>query len=580
MKAVVFRFPLELFCAATGTALALWEIDHENSTDTTNIRLILCSILGLVLFLSASVFSESRGLKKQQRSLVQVGVVLLLLASWFAINPIDAETSIIRYAMLAVSFHLVVSFSPKTSISGFWEYNKQLFLRILLSGIYSGVLFIGLSVALASTDFLFNLGVDYKNYARLWVLIIGLFNTFFFLAGVPQQFTNLQEQYPKGLKVFTQYVLIPLAIIYVCIILAYETKVLVEWSLPKGIISWLILGYAVYGILSILLVYPVRLLAENKWISTYSRWFYFLIIPLLPLLSVAIGLRIEEYGFTELRYSVVVLALWLTGISGYFLISKKYNIKLIPISLSILALFSAWGPQSASSVSERSQFQRLVSLFEREASFKNGEVVAMPVTIADSIGNEVVSQLRFINERYGTASLVPILPIAIRDSLLRTDTISNKYTKRYAAFDVIRKGLNLKSFYSSTKNVSNYYNASSNQEELYVAGYEVMRSVDLYNLNKSTVDEFVIDSEILRWATKEDTLKFGLTGVLNRIEGRAAAMNSNYLEKIDSEAMSVESNKHTAKNAKVVVKRISFTHDSTERQISELSFYLLYTKKQ
>lgn len=578
-KAVLFRFPLELFCATVGTALTLWEIDHENATDTTNIRLILCSVLGLVLFLSSSVYAESRGLGKKQRSLLQVVVAFVLLACWFAINPVDAETSIIRYAMLVVSFHLLVSFAPHTSIAGFWEYNKQLFLRILIAQLYSWVLFAGLCIAVASTDFLFGLDIDYKIYARLWVLILGLFNTLFFLAGVPENFKNLHEQYPKGLKVFTQYVLIPLAIIYVCIILAYEAKVIVEWSLPKGIISWLILGYAVYGILSILLVYPVRLLAENKWISTYSRWFYFLIIPLLPLLGLAIGMRIQEYGLTELRYVVVVLALWLTGITLYFLMSKKQNIKVIPISLAILALLSAWGPQSASSVSERSQFNRLIKLFEGEGSFKNGELAVMPASISDSIGNEAVNQLRFINDRYSAEALMPILPMALRDSLLRTDTIKNKYTKRYVAFDIIREGLNLKSYYSTSKYENNYFSATSSQRNFSVAGFDSLRSEDLYNLDQGTAGEFAITKEALHWVAKDDTIVFELKTVLNVVEERAKSTTNFYLNDMDHELMRVESKRPSPRRAALILTRISFTRDSTERKVSELEFQLLYNQK-
>ena len=84
------------------------------------------------------------------------------------------------------------------------------------------------------------------------------------------------SSYPSGLKMFTQYVLIPLAVIYVVILLSYEAKIIVQWSLPRGLVSSLILGYAVFGILSILLVYPIRNYDDSKWIKIFSRSFYFL----------------------------------------------------------------------------------------------------------------------------------------------------------------------------------------------------------------------------------------------------------------------------------------------------------------
>jgi hypothetical protein len=138
-------------------------------------------------------------------------------------------------------------------------------LRILTSVLYSGVLYLGLAAAIAATRFLFNLTFEYKIYSTLFVWIAGIYNTLYFLSGIPANTTGLQSEqsYPKGLKVFTQYVLIPLATVYLVILLAYEVKILFQWHLPKGYVSNLILGYAVFGLLAILLVYPLREQEEN-----------------------------------------------------------------------------------------------------------------------------------------------------------------------------------------------------------------------------------------------------------------------------------------------------------------------------
>jgi hypothetical protein len=571
-KEVAMRFPLELFCAAIGTGAALWLVDHENA-DTNITRLLLCAILGLVLFLSATIFAESRALANKQRSLLHVLVVLVLVACWFAIIPIQAETSMMRYGMFFVAFHLLVACAPKTSAAGFWEYNKQLFLRILLSGLYSAVLFAGLCIAIASTNFLFKLNIDDRIYARLWIVTAGLFNTTFFLAGVPRTFKQLAVAYPIGLKVFTQYVLIPLATVYLAIILTYEANVLAQWSLPDGIIAWLILGYAVYGILSTLLVYPVRLQEENKWISTYSKWFYYLLVPLLPLLGVAIGIRIGDYGITELRYSVVVLALWLAGITVYFLLSKNQNIKLIPLTLAMVVLLSAWGPQSASSVSKLSQVNRLQKLFVHQGSVENGTLKQLPPTVSDSIGNEAVEQLRFLNDRYGTESLIPLLPLPLRDSLLRTDTIKSKYTKRYQAFEIMRKGLGLKTYYSTPRNtLEEYYKAISTKQSVPVSDFQFIKPVDVYP-TKDTTGEWVLTKEQVKWTTTSDTLQFTLSVLLNELEAVARNTNTTYLSDIPQATMTIPSSEgsHT-----LVLLEVSFNRNTKGRTLTEIHGLLLF----
>src|SRR5690606_34732880 len=126
-----------------------------------------------------------------------------------------------------------------------------------------------------------------------------------------------------------QFVLIPLATIYLTILLAYEIKLIAEWSLPKGIVSSLVLGYAVYGILSILLVYPIRYDEGNRWISTFSKWFYLLLIPLIVVLALAVWQRVDQYGITESRYVLIALSLWLAGITIYFLTDRQQNIRVI-----------------------------------------------------------------------------------------------------------------------------------------------------------------------------------------------------------------------------------------------------------
>ncbi len=573
---VIFRFPLEIFCATVGTGVLLWMIEQEDiNTEEHLLRLVLCCVLGLVLFLSVTVFSESRKLSKGVRSLLQVGGVFLLVACWFAIAPEEKQAGITRYLFLVVAFHLLVSCAPKTSIEGFWEYNKQLFIRILTAQLYSWVLFAGLCVAVASSDFLFNLDIDEKMYARLYILIVGLFNTIFFLAGVPDTTATLEQQYPKGLKVFTQYVLIPLATIYLVIILAYEGKVIVEWSLPKGIISWLILGYAVYGMLSILLVYPVRLLEENKWIKTYSRLFYFLIIPLLPLLGLAIGMRVFDYGITEARYTVLALSFWLTGITAYFLISKTQNIKLIPLTLAVLAILSAWGPQSASSVSERSQVKRLTELFQSQNSFTDGKLQPMSTTISDSIGNESRDQLYFIIDRYDVSSIHHLLPAAIQDSLIKADTIKILYSKNNAVQEIVRRGLALKAYYeNSEQNYAEYYQAIASHDSIAIDEYAYMKNVEYYDYD--LIKDVVLQGDSLVFQGGIVPIYFNVSKVVAAIEQQHLLEGANYPNRLLAKKMVAEPFTNTAKPMKLLVRRIHYNKDSTTRTLQELEGLILY----
>ncbi|HEY9197615.1 MAG TPA: DUF4153 domain-containing protein [Mucilaginibacter sp.] len=423
------NYPFELLFALAGTIAGTIEVElrHLNRVhEGWLMRGVMTANLGLLLSLSATLFTRSRDTNQRNKLLLKIAAAVLSVLLFFVIDPSVRVADYIRFFLFCLAFHLLVSFAAFTGkgrINGFWQFNKTLFLRFLTGALYGVVLFLGIAAAIGATNFLFSFNFEWDTYAILWIWIVGTFTTTFFLAGVPVVTAQPDEDlgYPKALKIFTQYVLIPLSTVYVIILLAYEIKILVQWSLPKGLVSNLVLGYAVFGILSLLLVYPVREQAENKWIKVFARSFYFLLIPLLGLLFVAVGVRVFKYGITEWRYFLIALACWLLFISVYFLAFKKQNIKLIPISLCILTLLSVYGPQSAFSVSMYSQKRIIIKFFEKYNGYKNGKFIPVDSTkVKMKDGVRVVATLEYFIDKYDLTALQPYFNAnltAVSDSL-------------------------------------------------------------------------------------------------------------------------------------------------------------------
>jgi hypothetical protein len=373
VQKTISRFPLETITTILGTVFAILLLEEKNDAqEKLYVKLIMCCSLCLALFLSVSLYFLATQKSNWVRFLTSLILGGLVTAFVFSFAEKITEVEIIQFLALNIALHLLVSFAgflPKSyDQDEFWEFNKQLFLRILTAGLYSLVLYAGLALAILAVHNLFNVEFYNNIYPHLFFVIAGVFNTIFFLAGVPE--TNDKEvpltlNYPKGLKKFTQYVLLPLISIYLVILICYEAKILVTLSLPVGWVSNLVLVFAIFGILSFLLVHPIAEETGNLWMRTFNRWFYYLLIPLLGLLFWAILYRIHLYGFTHERYYVFILAIWLTIVVAYFLIQKQPKIKFIPISLCIIALLSLVGPQSADSVSKRSQLSRFESYMQK-----------------------------------------------------------------------------------------------------------------------------------------------------------------------------------------------------------------------
>lgn len=550
IKYVVRRFPLEIVFAVTGTAAAIVNIETASQDfEVTDwcIRIIMTANLGLLASLSASLYLEHKAVKGMQLYLFKVLIALFAANLIWFINPSERAADHIRFFLMSLAAHLLVSFSAyihADSIQGFWQFNKTLFIRFLTGVLYSAVLYLGLAGAIAATKFLFNVDTGSHVYFHLWVFTAGIFNTLFFLAGIPKNLDTLNNDftYPKGLKVFTQYVLIPLATVYVIILLAYEAKILIEWNLPKGLVSNLILGYAVFGILSLLLVFPIREQEENGWIKTYARSFYFLMLPLIVLLFLAVGTRVFRYGVTENRYFLIMLAFWLLFITIYSLISRKQNIKLIPISLCLFTILCVYGPQSAFSVSAYSQTKILTDIFYRNNAFKDHKLTEVKnIPLKD--GNRAARTLNYIIEHYDYAALQPYINEDldhIADSLTHTlktpksNIYSLKYDLKSLKINWLQNYLGLGKFnandyqnYSSDKRpaADDSYFIKDNQTGLIeIRGYDYIlqesnfeQHTDKNPARKITVRESIAGNGVLLLQLNKDSARFDLKGWLDNL---------------------------------------------------------------
>ncbi|MGH7540165.1 MAG: DUF4153 domain-containing protein [Gemmatimonadota bacterium] len=418
------RFPLLLLCAVVAALAASIWVDSGDGRFWWH--LMASATLGLPLFVALVPFAERRGWPPVRVWLLRGLGVALLVACFFAWSRWSDAVALIRYFQLSAGLHLLVAFLPWLGIddrNGFWQYNRALFLRFLLAALYAAVLFVGLAIALAGIDNLLGVDVDGEWYARLWFVIAFLFTTWFFAAGFPTDLRALEARtdYPGGLRVFAQFVLVPLVVVYLLILTAYLGKVLVTRTWPSGWIGYLVSALATLGILALLLVHPERRRADRRWIERYARGFWIAILPSVAMLLLAIWKRIDQYGLTERRYLLGILALWLAAAAIGYAVTGSDRIRRIPQTLTLLAFVTFLGPWSAYSVSEASQRARLRGLLEAHGMFVDGRVRPATTPPPLTARREMTGALRYLIEHHGTASLDPWFDGA----LARIDTVAD-----------------------------------------------------------------------------------------------------------------------------------------------------------
>lgn len=385
------RFPLVLVVAMAGTIAALVLIEYEATGGADGaFRVLYAALLGVPMLIGIILMGEKRRWSMTLKLGLQLaGLTMLAVYAWTLPGNLShaPNVHVIRQFMLAVGVHLFVAVAPwlgRGETNGFWQYNKTLFLRACIAALFTGVLFAGLAIALAAVENLFELQIPGERYGQLWALLVGMFATWFFLAGVPEDLDALDavEEYPKGLKIFAQYVLMPLVIVYFIILAAYAGKIVLAWDWPYGWVSRLILGFSVAGMFSLLLLWPIRNREDSRWILGAIRWFHLVLAPLLVMYFLAVLRRLSEYGLTENRYLGIVTGIWLAIMVGYFLFSRHKSPKIIPLTLGVLAFVLSVGPWGVFAVSERSQVGRLRTLLERNGLLTDGRLAARDTSAA------------------------------------------------------------------------------------------------------------------------------------------------------------------------------------------------------
>lgn len=225
--------------------------------------------------------------------------------------------------------------------------------------------------------------------------------------------------------------LIPLVTAYILILYAYLAKILIEWELPNGWVTYLVLSFSIVGILALLLLHPVKEDSDKQWIKWFSTGYYRALIPLVVLLLFSIWVRIDDYGVTINRFIVATLGVWLTLMVLYFIISKSKSIMVIPISLCVITLGAAFGPFSAFSVSESSQLHRFEEILSEQSMItESGIAVSASEVLELDTRKELSSIVTYLTDHHGIEVFQPYFETSIE-----TVVDDSSYQKRIGYYD-------------------------------------------------------------------------------------------------------------------------------------------------
>jgi hypothetical protein len=406
-----FTIPLLLAYVLAGVLLVLNSnnIRDSHTTDTL-IRISMTCGMGIPLFLFIKLAFERKSISVVVKAIVLLLSGLALAGYEIYLLPEFEMVPMTRYALLTgalVLCFITVPFFFRRQ--GFALYATKLMIKLLITALYSGILMLSLFAILFTLDKLLGVNITDKSYSYTAILVWAAFAPTFFIAAIPpiDEEPDLSDS-PMTLRFLLIYILVPLITVYALILYAYSARILINMAWPKGLVSSLVLGFATVGILLLFLVTPVK--SGNRIAEIFTDWYPRAALPLFITLFAALGVRLNEYGFTEPRYFSFILALWCFGVMVYFTFVKRKYLAVIPVSLALVAILSVFGPISAYSVSKYSQEKRFDAILVRNGMLKEDHAVPAAKKITEADKTELVSIMQYFERNHKLAMLDSLPP--------------------------------------------------------------------------------------------------------------------------------------------------------------------------
>ncbi|MFT6808382.1 MAG: hypothetical protein ACJA01_001606 [Saprospiraceae bacterium] len=403
------RWPISSVISVAISLVLLFWIYQENPSDQANstlLRTVLSLYIGFLVGIIAPL-ALHRTLVRPSALVITAVSAILVGSIWYIILPSDVTAHNFETYWLGYAYPIqIVILHFAISVSAFWNnnsneiifrnWNIQL-LKIVFEGLlFVAVLMLGLSLALLALDHLFGFDIDEKAYLYLIVLLLGIFHPWFVLSKTSHTSDSLaDENHIAGFRILTQYVLIPIVMLYMLILYLYGVKILIEGGLPQGWLGKLSLGFCSVSLLTFVLNSQLREYSANKISHLFHRWIPLVLIIPISLLLIALGRRVQDYGITENRYLVAGIAIWLLFIALVYSFKKQLSIKWIPISLAVMLIFQLLsGPFNIFNSTIKSQEKRLALELEQAGLLKDGVL-----TKSQSPNSLDLSSLRFLSNR-------------------------------------------------------------------------------------------------------------------------------------------------------------------------------------
>lgn len=372
---------------------------------------------GTLLSLTLHLWCEE--VKRNSRKwMIQITMHALLIAdTWFlySLSPERSLTEIgIAHAAALFALGLSVFFLSFTQAKNdipSWNFATSSIGALATSLVIGSIMSGGISLLILSLHTLFGIDVSYKCYLYILTLCNVCLALFLFLGLLPQGKEKHNDRpLPNAfLNSIIHYLFLPLEIGYMIVLYIYAGSILANWELPIGWVSWLVTIMMGGCIIIEFGLYPARMEKEKRADRLIARWLPILALPLLILMTVSIGRRLQDYGITINRLYLLTFNLWCYLVCIGLLTNRARRISWIPISFACIFLLVSILPVNYASITRNKIHADIKSRLEQ------AEAPSLPLsrqayenylkTLTYAQAADLNNRIRYMRDWFGWASL-------------------------------------------------------------------------------------------------------------------------------------------------------------------------------
>lgn len=355
------RFPITLFFTIVLTCYLCYFVSNHDENKKLNWIIGYYLSVGTLLSLTLHLWCEEMK-RIIPKIAVQAGMHLLLILDAIYLYSYSYEKSFTEIGIahgagilaIGLSVFFLSFFKEKNDIPS-WNFALSSITACVTANVIGCIMSGGICFLTLSVHKLFDLSIDSTCYLYVVILCNVCLSMFLFLGLLPQKQEKhntrpLQHSFLNGV---IHYLFLPLTGAYLIVLYIYALRILINWELPIGWVSWLVITLMTGCIVIEFGLYPSRMAQQKRTDNLIARWLPLFVLPLLLLMTIGIIRRFNDYGVTINRLYLITLNIWCYFVCIILIIIKAKRICWIPISFSLVFLLTSVLPVNYASITRQ-----------------------------------------------------------------------------------------------------------------------------------------------------------------------------------------------------------------------------------